>query len=121
MKILLDQNVSARLARLLIGHDAVHASSMGWSELNNGDLLTAGEAAGFEIFVTADKNIRYQQNLAHRRIALVVLGTNLLDILFANVDRIRSAVDTVPAGGYVTVPFDRPPRLGRPIVPGREP
>ena len=117
MKILIDQNVSARLARLLAGHEATHASNMGWAELTNGDLLTAAEAAGFEIFLTADKNIQYQQNLAGRRIALVVLGTNLLDILFANVDLIRQAVDTIPAGGYVTVGFYRPPLRRRPYPP----
>jgi predicted nuclease of predicted toxin-antitoxin system len=117
LKILIDQNVSARLARLLTGHDATHASSMGWADLTNGDLLTAAEADAFEIFITADKNIRYQQNLAGRRIALVVLDTNQLDILFANVDLIRHAVDTVPAGGYVTVLFDRPPLRRRPYPP----
>ena len=117
MKILIDQNVSARLARLLTGHAATHTSSMGWAELTNGDLLTAAEAAAFQVFITADKNIRYQQNLAGRRIALVVLGTNQLDILFANVDRIIRAVDNVPTGGYVTVPFDRPPLRRRPFDP----
>jgi predicted nuclease of predicted toxin-antitoxin system len=63
LKILIDQNVSARLARLLTRHDATHASAMGWAELTNGDLLIAAEADGFEIFFTADKDIRYQQNL----------------------------------------------------------
>jgi predicted nuclease of predicted toxin-antitoxin system len=63
LKILIDQNVSARLARLLTRHDATHASAMGWAELTNGDLLIAAEADGFEIFLTADKDIRYQQNL----------------------------------------------------------
>lgn len=90
---------------------------MGWAELTNGILLTAAEAAGFEIFLTSDKNIQYQQNLTGRRIALVVLGTNQLGILFANVERIRQAVETVPTGGYVTVPFDRPPLLRRPYNP----
>ena len=120
MKILIDQNVSARLGRLLIGHEATHASSMGWAELANGVLLTAAEADGFEIFLTADKNIRYQQNLTGRRITLVVLGTNQLDILFANVERIRQALDTATAGSYVTVPFDRPPLLRRPYNPPAE-
>jgi predicted nuclease of predicted toxin-antitoxin system len=120
LKILIDQNVSARLAGLLTGHNATHASSLGWAVLTNGDLLTAAEAADFEIFVTADKNIRYQQNLAGRRIALVVLGTNQLDILFANVDQIRQAVDAVPAGGYVTVEFDRPPLRRRTYPPEPE-
>ena len=115
MKILIDQNVSAELARLLTGHNATHASSCGSAELTNGDLLTAAEADGFEIFLTADKNIRYQQNLTGHRIALVALGTNQLDILFANVDQIRQAVDAVPAGGYVTVEFDRLPYAGVPF------
>jgi predicted nuclease of predicted toxin-antitoxin system len=114
LKILIDQNVSARLARLLTGHEATHASSMGWAKLTNGDLLTAAEVDGFEIFLTADKNIRYQQNLAGRRIALVVLGTNQLEILFANVDQIRQAVNAVQLGSYVTVEFDRPPLRRRP-------
>ncbi|MGA8906002.1 MAG: DUF5615 family PIN-like protein [Acidobacteriaceae bacterium] len=114
MKILIDQNVSARLARLLTGHEAIHASAKGWAELTNGDLLTAAEADGFEVFLTADKNIRYQQNLTGRRIALVVLGTNQLDILFVNVDQIRQACDTIQVGSYVTVEFDRPPLRRRP-------
>jgi predicted nuclease of predicted toxin-antitoxin system len=120
LKVLIDQNVSARLGRLLTGHEATHASSMGWAELTNGILLTAAEAAGFEIFLTADKNIQFQQRLSGRRIALVVLGTNQLDILFANVERIIQAVDAAAAGSYVTVPFDRPPLLRRPYNPSAD-
>lgn len=120
MKILIDQNVSARLARLLTGHEATHASAKGWAELTNGDLLTAAEADGFEIFLTADRNIRYQQNLTGRRIALIVLGTNQLDILFANVDQIREAVDVIQLGAYVTVEFDRPTLRRRPHSRGSE-
>lgn len=117
MRILIDQNVSARLARLLTGHDAVHASRLGWAELTNGDLLTAAEGDGFELMITADQNIRYQQNLAGRRMALLVLGTNQLDILFANVERIRSAIDRTTTGAYLVVEFDRPPLLRRPYPP----
>ena len=93
---------------------------MGWAELTNGDLLAAAEADGFEIFLTADKNIPYQQNLTGRRIALVVLGANQLEILFANVDQIRQAVGAVQAGGYVTVEFDRTPLHRRPDRPASE-
>ena len=120
MKILIDQNVSARLGRLLAGHEATHASSMGWAELTNGVLLTAAESAGFEVFLTADKNISYQTNMSGRRIALVVLDTHQFDILFANIERIIRAVDAATAGGYVTVPFDRPPLLRRPYNPPSE-
>jgi predicted nuclease of predicted toxin-antitoxin system len=117
LKILIDQNVSARLARLLPSHDVVHASRKGWAALTNGDLLTAAEVDGFEVMITADQNIRYQQNLTGRRIALLVLSTNQLDILFANVDRIRSAIDRVTTGAYVVVEFDRPPLIRRPYPP----
>jgi predicted nuclease of predicted toxin-antitoxin system len=117
LKILIDQNVSARLGRLLIGHDAVHASRKGWAELTNGELLTAAEVDGFELMITADQNMRYQQNLTERRIALLVLGTNQLDILFANIDRIRAAIDQVSVGSYLVVEFDRPPLLRRPYPP----
>ncbi|MEA2732889.1 MAG: hypothetical protein QOF70_7364 [Acetobacteraceae bacterium] len=65
----------------------------------------------------ADQNIRYQQNLAGRRMALLVLGTNQLDILFANVERIRSAIDRTTTGAYLVVEFDRPPLLRRPYPP----
>jgi predicted nuclease of predicted toxin-antitoxin system len=120
LKILIDQNVSARLARLLTGHEATHASAKGWAALTNGGLLTAAEADGFEVFLTADKNIRYQQNLTGRRIALVVLGTNQLEILFANVHRIRQTVDAIQVGSYATVEFDRPPLRRRPNPRGSE-
>ena len=49
---------------------------MGWHQIGNGELLTIAEAAGFEIVITADQNIRYQQNLSGRRLSLVVLSTN---------------------------------------------
>jgi predicted nuclease of predicted toxin-antitoxin system len=117
VRILIEQNVSARLARLLTGHDVVHASQMGWAELTNGDLLTTAEIDGFELMITADQNIRYQQNLSGRRIALLILGTNHLDILFASVERIRSAIDHVSVGGHLIVEFDRPPLLRRPYAP----
>lgn len=117
MKILIDQNVSARLARLLPGHDVVHASRKGWAELTNGELLSAAEVDGFEVMITADQNIRYQQNLTGRRIVLLVLSTNQLDILFANVDCIRAALDQVSVGGYLVVEFDRPPLIRRPYPP----
>jgi predicted nuclease of predicted toxin-antitoxin system len=117
LKILIDQNVSARLGHLLAGHDAIHASAMGWAELTNGVLMTAAEAAGFEVFLTADKNIQFQQRLSGRVIAFVVLGTNKFNILAANIERIIHAIDSAIPGSYLTVPFDRPPLLRRPYNP----
>jgi hypothetical protein len=53
----------------------ITAQERGWDTLSNGDLLEAAERAGIDVVVTADKNMRYQQNLAGRKIALVILGT----------------------------------------------
>lgn len=75
-RILLDHNLALDLRDLLPGHDVSHAVEMGWDRIGNGELLTIAEAAGFEIVLTADQNIRYQQNLSGRRVSLVVVSTN---------------------------------------------
>ena len=71
MRILLDHCVPRRFGRLIPGHDAVTARRMGWDELRNGALLTAAEVEGFTVLLTVDKNLRYQQSLGGRRIAIV--------------------------------------------------
>ncbi len=74
MRVLLDHSSPAPLSRYLIGHDVTEAFERGWERLKNGDLLTAAETAGFEILVTSDKNIRYQQNLTGRKSPLSCLA-----------------------------------------------
>jgi hypothetical protein len=74
MKVLFDNGTPKPIARRLIGHQVTHARQIGWHELENGELIERAEAAGYEVLLSTDKNIRYQQNLAERRIALVVLG-----------------------------------------------
>ncbi len=112
-RILLDENVPAALRHLIDGHEVRPAYEMGWSGLANGELIAAAEADGFAILVTADRNIRYQQNLTSRRIALVVLTTNIWPIIKANHAPILAAIDTIPPGGYVVVMLDRPIRRRR--------
>lgn len=73
MKILFDQGVPAPLRRFLPGHAVITAYEQGWSTLRNGDLIRAAETAGFQVFVTTDRNLKYQQNLKRRRMAIVVL------------------------------------------------
>jgi hypothetical protein len=73
MRILFDQGVPSPLRPYLQGHDVRTALHMRWDRLRNGELLDAAEAAGFDVFVTTDRNLRYQQNLALRRIAILVL------------------------------------------------
>jgi hypothetical protein len=73
LKVLFDQNAPRPLTRFLVNHQVIRAAELDWSELKNGDLLRAAEEAGFEVLVTADRNLAYQQNLKDRKLAIVVL------------------------------------------------
>ena len=78
---------------------------MNWdgSRLANGDLLNAAEQAGFEMLITADKNMRYQQNLTGRKIALVILGNAQWPVLRLHLSRVLEAVDAAVSGSFVEV------------------
>ncbi len=73
MKILLDHNLDWRLGRYLEGHEVISTINMGWAALENGKLLSAAEVEGFQVMLTADSNVNYQQNFSFRSIALIVL------------------------------------------------
>lgn len=75
LRILLDHNLPRQLAPLLLDHEVGVAALLGWAEFSNGELLRQAEAAGFDCMITGDRNIAYQQNLAGRKIALVVLNS----------------------------------------------
>lgn len=72
MKIILDESVPQKLRLLIEGHTVVTVAFQGWSGLKNGALLKAAEEAGYELFITADQEIRYQQNFTGRKMALLV-------------------------------------------------
>ena len=74
MLILFDHGTPRSIARWLHGHTVVEAIAKGWDRLSNGALLNGTEEAGFDLLLSTDKNIRYQQNLEGRRIAIVILG-----------------------------------------------
>jgi len=103
MLILFDQATPVPIRPYLKGHAVRTAAQQGWDKLRNGDLLTAAEEAGFEILLTTDKNMRYQQNLAGRKIAIVVLGRQQWPQLQPHVQRVAEAVDAAIAGSYVEV------------------
>jgi len=103
MLILFDHGTPAPLESFLTNHLVKRAKDLGWEILGNGELLTAAEKAGFEVFLTTDKNIRYQQNLAIRKIAIVVIGNPQWPVLRQYVDRIVSAVNTAKRGTYIEV------------------
>ena len=121
MKILLDQNVPFPLTRSLPGHDVAHASAAGWETLSNGDLLTAAETDGFEILITADQNIQYQQNLTNRTICLIVLSTNDWPTIRAQLELVMDAATAAVPKGYLEVAFNRPPLRRRPFSSGIDP
>jgi predicted nuclease of predicted toxin-antitoxin system len=109
MLVLFDNGVPRTLARYLIDHHMVtEARARGWEELENGDLLNEAEAAGFEVLVTTDKNISYQQNLTGRRMAIVVLGQGRWSLIKPHVAGVVAAVNAATPGSFaeVDIPFD---------------
>ncbi len=103
MKVLFDANTPAPLARFLRGHEVVRADELGWQGLENGALLDAAEQAGFDLLLTCDQNVRYQQNLVNRKLAMVVLSSNHWPTLRRVAARIATAVDFVQTGQIVKV------------------
>ena len=98
MKILFDANTPAPLARFLRGHEVQRVDELGWQGLDNGDLLEAAEGAGFDLLLTCDQNVRYQQNFTGRRLAVLILSSNHWPSLRPVAARIAVAVDFVQAG-----------------------
>lgn len=115
MRVLLDHNAPAPLRRHLRGHEVTKAAERGWEQLENGDLLAAAEEAGFEVLVTADKNLRYQQNLSGRAIAIVELSRGQWPALRPHVQSVLDAVNAALPGSYTGVEIPLPPR--RPFTP----
>jgi hypothetical protein len=107
MLILFDNGVPVPLKYSLQGHTVVEAIDRGWESLANGDLLSVAEAAGFELLLTTDKNIQYQQNLTNRKIAFVVLGNSQWPVVRRYIERIVIAVGAATPGSYaeVDIPF----------------
>lgn len=104
MKILFDQGTPVPLKQHSTGHIVKTAYEEGWSNLSNGDLLKAAEATGYQLFITTDQNLRYQQNLHRRRIAVVVLLSTSWPRIRLHIDDIREVTDAMPSGGYVEIP-----------------
>src|SRR5262245_32214562 len=98
MLVLFDHGTPRELARALTGHVVKEARAQGWDTLINGELLTEAEAAGFDVLVTPDKNIRHQQNLANRRIAIVVLSNAQWPVLRLNMQLVIAAVSAAKPG-----------------------
>jgi predicted nuclease of predicted toxin-antitoxin system len=116
MRILLDENIPFGMRKLLGEHDVKHASEEGWDGISNGELIAYAEAYGYDVMVTADKNLRYQQNIADRKLAIMALSTNHWKTIRRGAHFVVEALDHVIRGAFVEVDFNRP--LGRPRDPG---
>jgi len=103
MLILFDNGTPAPLRHALKGHMVVEAFERGWDRLLNGQLIAAAEAAGFDVLLTTDKNMRYQQNLKGCRIAFVVIGNQQWPTLRRYVGRVVAAVNAATSGSFAEV------------------
>ena len=104
MRILFDQGTPAPLRDHLPGHSVETAYEKGWSALRNGELLAKAEAE-FDVLVTTDRNLRHQQNLTERRIAILVLPTTSWPRLQKITPEIAAAVGSLQSGQYLEVPL----------------
>ena len=114
MRIVFDKNVPVGVRRFLSEHEVRAFVEMQWHpQLENGELLTAAEASGFDVMVTSDQNIRYQQNLTGRKLALVVLGSNIWPVVRDHGAAIAAKIDAATPGSYQFIEMPLPPKRRR--------
>jgi hypothetical protein len=103
VRVLFDQGTPVPLREFLAGHEITTAYERGWSTFKNGDLLDAAEFEGFDVLITTDANLKHQQNLGSRRIAVVVLMSTSWPRIQQVIAEIVSTVGSVSVGTYVEV------------------
>jgi hypothetical protein len=100
MRILFDQGTPVPLRRTLSGHDVATAYELGWSTVTNGDLIRLAQQEGYELLISTDTNLQYQQNLKDRNLAILVLTTTSWPRIRQITDRIKAAIALIETGGY---------------------
>lgn len=103
MRVLFDQGTPVPLRQSLTRHDVATAYERGWSALKNGELLGVAEKEGFEVLVTTDSNLKYQQNLTSWRIAIVVLSTPSWPRIQRAIAAVVHAINGASEGSYTEV------------------
>ena len=104
MKILFDQCTPVPLRKYLSGHSVNTAFECGWSQLQNGELLEISEKEGYQLLISTDQNLKYQQTLSDRHLAIIVLLSASWPRIQRRVDEIRVAVDEISPGDYREIP-----------------
>ncbi|HTZ96409.1 MAG TPA: hypothetical protein VMB18_08440 [Terriglobales bacterium] len=103
MRILFDQGTPVGIRDSLPEHFVRTVRQQGWSTLLNGELLRVAEEAGFDVLLTTDKNLAYQQNLRNRKVAIVALGRSRWSLIQPALGRIVSAVSAAQPGSFTLV------------------
>ena len=103
MRVVFDQGTPVPLRNHLSAHQVSTAYELGWGSLENGELLKQAESAGYEVLVTTDQNLKYQQNLANRKIAIVVLDATSWPRIQKVLPSVIAAISNIKANGYVQV------------------
>ncbi|HEX3685881.1 MAG TPA: hypothetical protein VHU83_25345 [Bryobacteraceae bacterium] len=100
LAVLFDKNVPYPLRHHLIGCEVKTAEEEGWDQILNGELIRCAEAAGYRVLLTCDQNLGYQQNMLHRQISTIVLGSNIWPSVRAKVKEIVAAFERVSPGSF---------------------
>ena len=105
MRILFDQGIPVPLRRYLSNHSVDTAFEQGWSHLQNSELLQASEQNNYQLLISTDQNLRYQQNLSGRQLAIIVLLSTSWPRIQLRIDDIQAAVDKIAPGDYIEIPI----------------
>jgi hypothetical protein len=100
LRILFDKNIPYSLRRHLTVYEVKTAEEEGWGQIANGSLIRCAEEAGYQVFLTCDQNVRYQQNLTRRTISMVVLGWNIWPGIQPKLGEIMQALQRVVPGSF---------------------
>jgi hypothetical protein len=101
MNILFDQGTPVPLRKYLKEHNVENVFDRGWNQLANGELIKIAEKEGFDVFVTTDKNLKYQQNLSSRVITIILLSTTSWPKIKEKTDEIALTISKVKLGSYI--------------------
>jgi hypothetical protein len=104
VKVLLDECTPLIVKKRLSGHDVITVQEMGWAGVKNGALLALAEPL-FEVFVTTDKSLRYQQNLSRLKLAFILLPSNRVPVVEAVSPTLEVALTNIKTGDFVEIPL----------------
>ena len=105
MKILFDQGTPVPLRRSLAGHEVHTAYECGWQILENGELLTAAENDGYDLLISTDQNLKYQQNLGQGKIGVLILMSTSWPNIRRHLDAISRGIESARTGSYLEIPI----------------